>query len=406
MLYDPVLRRVQLRTFKAGRGLISTFEQDPSCDPPNLHEYDLLREYPQARVLELTQPLPRNPIPPEFRAPGGAPIYGFAATGPSDPSSWHPYLPAVISYHYPIFSWMGVSPELELRNGLLQLPEKVIYRWSAVETVICRTIKALHRLWDRTGVMEWGPACPSIHGYASSYPEESRDHAVSVVRNSLQAFQEILGFCSYAISRTPSLSSIPTDYTIFFTNPEGASDVFERLDRDPDVVYIGDLFKLLWASLGAVHRSRNFTGAVVSWACLQSYEGVHAMDAYGVPVYVRWCGIHRLKGYTQSQAAALSPWTPSIETFSVLWKDPQEYVENRKREVKKVARTSGSLESGDVLSEGSFRKPAEGEAVYGFQRIPSFDGFCRMEEQVWARALFRREGAPEVWEGFEARHLW
>jgi hypothetical protein len=67
----------------------------------------------------LSPPLCRNPVPKESRPPLAETLYGFPIRWSQANLIWLPYLPAVVSYHYPIFRNTDQRPKIVFRQDWL-----------------------------------------------------------------------------------------------------------------------------------------------------------------------------------------------------------------------------------------------------------------------------------------------
>jgi len=115
--------------------------QDPSLDPT---EVSFLDDDPHDGNLypkRLTLPLHQDPISESARGVPGRPRYGYPLCWSRPGFEWCPYLPAVASFHYPIFRGMTSAKIVRAETGW-KLRDEDIFLWSSVEFVMLRAIEA------------------------------------------------------------------------------------------------------------------------------------------------------------------------------------------------------------------------------------------------------------------------
>ena len=426
-----------LRTFPLDGELVSTFEQDPSCDPTVVkptttgskpYKYDFL--FPELLPL----PPPRNPVPSESRPPPTDPIRGFPIRWFSAELPWLAYLPAVITYHYPIFTSMNRSPDIESDRGKFKLSQPVINHWSNVESVMGSTIRKLQGMV--TVCRHHPPSYPASYGYQR--PFKKRKDAKDIVKNSLLAFQHMLAYCSYmdASVETPRASR---DQHTLHENSSRISALYRDVEDNENRGGSHILLKNLWSSLNEVRRTRNFIGVVITHDQPCDCRSVEVMRRYGVPIYVRWSSHLRLESYRNfPQGHVLASWRPSIDSFAILdlpqrsanfhpsvssvqqppsllpsvaldrYADayPWKYVEARKAH---IASNSTKPESwlGRERSAKSFNPPgSRGARTYQFTSVGTIEESTGREIPKWERTMLSRAEAQTLWNGVDPRKLW
>ncbi|KAF9790256.1 hypothetical protein BJ322DRAFT_1103923 [Thelephora terrestris] len=245
-----------LRLLRHQGSFLTTFE-DPKHDPETIKSV-WNSDDRDANLFPdpLSVPLKRDPFPHygSMKNPHGYPICW------SEPNyEWYPYLPAVISFKYTLFLGMSTNPNITHNGSGYKLDDEQISLWGNIEYVLCAAISAIG------AGLEVCKKC---------------------MTKSLNAFQRLLGYCSYLIaSRTyKSTETNPN-------NPEPSleqlfSVVYSRLDSTARNSHI--LAKHLFRTLSEIHASRNFAGIALRCTGQYDFPAVNAMYRYGVPVYVSW----------------------------------------------------------------------------------------------------------------------
>ena len=225
---------------------------------------------------------------------------------------WLPYLPAVVTYNHPIFNDMNLQPDvIRVEDGFILDPSAVVH-WQRIEFIIQTTAEKL--ISRCSTAQHLPPFYPSSYGYRQTFP--SRIEAKSVISTSVSAFHHALAYCSYAVASL----DVPQDTVeSLYEDLTSAPPVIEEIVTD-DASHV--LLKLLWSTLGEMHRMRNFSGVVVSYDRPYDCRSVRRMHRYGVPVFVRWSHISRSQSYCEfPQNGILAEWCPSADYFATLGPD-------------------------------------------------------------------------------------
>jgi len=386
--------------------------------------------------MVIQRPLRRNPIPMGSRGVETTPVHGFPVRWCSAGLEWYPYLPAVSSFHYPIFRGMNTSPHIVHETAGYVVEPSVVAHWSTVEQAMFKTIESLreHRMTTPT---HQPPSYPSQHGYRWKHPRSR--NARDAVRKSLCAFQQTLAYCSYSAAGTEH--PVHGQYKPFYQQPSLVEGIV-GLPADGEGDLSHTLHKLLWATVGEVRQTRNFIGAAISYTEPFDYEFLSEMVNYGVPVYVSWSNRHRAHSYSPHPLNdLLSQWYPPPEAFSsldslpgrlygsspssqqtsrhlstpiILHKSsqqyPREYVQQRKDQIAlKLSRrcSSNQLFLARAESAKSFTQPGRrGASVYQFERVQVFDKGVGSVTESWARIELTRANVEALWSHAKRRNLW
>lgn len=214
-------------------------------------------------------------------------------------------------YHHPIFADMNRRPDVTRVENGFALDPSVVNHWQSIESIIKTTTR---KVFGGGLAYRRGPFYPSSYGYDKIFP--TREEAKRVIKASFSAFHHALAYCSYAVASLDiprnTLESLYEDLT-------GAPSVLQDIITD-DASHI--LVKLLWSTLGEMHRMRNFSGIVVSYDRPYECQAVRRMHHYGVPVFVRWSHISRSQSYREfPHAKILATWCPSADYFAILGPD-------------------------------------------------------------------------------------
>lgn len=405
--------------------IISTFEQDPACDPAVIKTTDLQNiKYDILFPELLPTPLRRNPVPSESRPMQSDPLRGFPIRWSVPELVWAPYLPAVVTYHYPIFRNMVRSPEIIAVEGGFVLQPTAVAHWSNVEHVMQNLIEKLKA--DASMSQHRRPFPPSSYGYRRTF--RKRKDARSAISPSIAAFQHTLAYCSYTIASTDALHFPRSQHRSLYENPAQVATLLERMVSEDVRDSSHTLLKLLWATLGEIHQTRNFVGAAVTYDRPYDCKSIHDMHLYGVPVFIRWSSRFRLQSYSPlPQNELLTKWRPSTSSFAVSDQPqhppsshsstasaqqpppsppaaldrhvdsyPLQYVERRKDQISSSSnKPQAWLER--ERSAKSFESPGKsGARVYQFA----------LENQKWERRLLTRAEAGLLWKGIDPCNLW
>ena len=256
----------------------------------------------------LQRPSAQNPDPSRS-GPGarpttrGFPIYWCVAD-----LVWLPFLPAVVTYHHPIFTDMNRYPDvIHVENGFI-LDSSAVRHWYSVEFII-RT--ATEKIFSSTSTAHHRPPFyPSSYGYRQTFP--TKKEAKSVAKASVSAFHHALAYCSYAMASV----DFPRSELESYEDLAGAPSVLQNLITDDASRF---LLKQLWSTLGEMRRMRNFSGVVVSYDRPCDCQSVQRMYRYGVPVFVRWSPGSHSQSYCEfPQSEILAKWCPPAGYFAVL----------------------------------------------------------------------------------------
>lgn len=378
--------------------------------------------HPKYDVLHdqlLSPPLQRNPIPTDFRPGSASQIRGYPIRWSETEMMWLPYLPAVTSYHYPIFRNVNRSPKLIARgSGDWVIDPDVVAHWSNIEHVIRLLINQL-----KDGAFTCKHKCPyfpSSYGYRG--PFRKRKDVKSAVSSALLSFHHMLAYCSYLIASTGDLQFGRSEHKALYHDPERVGKLIENLVSDGTEVHI--LLKLLWATLGEIFRCRNFVGVVVTYTRAYDCYAVRDMWSYGVPIYIRWSNHLRLDSYCNFLGnEKLRQWYPSKDPFAVQPRnspnphpsipssqqplppppprehadlDPWQYVAMRKAKIDSTSHKPSSWSDRQRAAQ-SFKQPGRSGAMV-FQFV--------LTDKTWTRIQLSRWESKGIWDGFSPRHLW
>jgi hypothetical protein len=410
-----------LRTFKYKEDFLSTLEPERARDPVRVSKVCATGDkddnlYP----LALDLPLKYDPIPRTVRGPSRRARYGYPICWSKDGFEWHPYLPAVISFHYPIFRGMSQYPDIIHDNLGYKLKDEEIRLWANVEFVMLKTIEILQHNKLRSLVHQKPPS-PSTYGYMKGHAQAI--FAKKVVRKSLNAFQRLLGYCSYSMAGASSNCD---------------SDIYNRFDMNGVEVHI--LAKTLLATLSEIKAAANFTGIVVDYTEAYDYPAVTRMLNHGVPVYVRWPGNGRLDVYSAyhqhhnlhefrpdpkvldelrnptpiSKPLAIAP-RPAIHSqrigakTSKTYNHPMEYLRQRLEEIPTefCHLTPEKQKSAEdrLRSAREFRNMG-GAKYYKFESYTIVDEETGKEKECYIRELLSKAEAKSDFEDTDNRQLW
>jgi hypothetical protein len=427
-----------------GRRLISTYEQVPTHDPDDVttaHPSDPCNlKWDFLFPLLLSKPLRRNPTPSESRSGPSQKVHGFPIRWSRPGFMWLPYLPAVISYHYPLFRGMNMNPRIVPgADGGFVLDPDVVTHWTNIEHVLSRVINNLKQ--DAFTCSHKFPYFPSSYGYRGSFPK--RQKAKNAITPTLHAFQHMLAYSSYLMSSVGSPNFLEPGCKAWYEDPEKAGSFIDSFTpvNQPDSSHI--LLKLLWSTLGEIRKARNFIGVVVTHETPYDFSSVQAMHNYGVPVYVSWSHVRRSKSYSEYPFdSLLLPWLPPEDRFepfdlprypthplpdappppvpidrpttssiqqpphsSDVDLDPWRYVERRKASIASRTYKPQQWLSREEAAR-SFHPPGRtGALVYRFE-LSDVDESAAGSVQKWKRVLLTRANAQVFWNHANPRNLW
>ena len=222
---------------------------------------------------------------------------------------WLPYLPAVVTYLHPIFGSMNLRPDVvPVEHGFVLDPLTVI-QWENVESAIQVVTEGL--LSSASTAQHPPPFFPSSYGYRDTFP--TRKRAKNAIKPSVLAFHHVLAYCSYLVA---SLDFPRERLESFYEDLTNAPPTLQNIMTNNGS---GVVLKLLWSTLGEMHRARNFSGIVVSYNRPYNYKSIQRMQGYGVPVFVQWSCSARSQSYREfPQAEILDKWCPSPDSFAIL----------------------------------------------------------------------------------------
>lgn len=342
---------------------------------------------------------------------------------------WLPYLPAVISYHYPIFTNINLKPNVVSSCGGFTLDQDVVTHWCNIENVMCRVIN--HLKPDAYTCNHKRPFYPSTYGYRGSF--RKRKMAKECINTTLHSFHHMLAYISYLFASSDDPSFLESGCKAWYEDPQKARQFLEHfsLDNKSDSSHI--FLKLLWSTLGEIRVTRNFVGVVVTYKRPYDYQSVCHMDSYGVPIYVSWSIFQRLQSYSPFPGSyRLKKWYPSKDFFIAFDQrqhsigqcppprvpsmpspappipidkntgtSPQRYVELRKAAI--ASRTPKPLEwVSRERSAASFHPPGRsGAHVYEFVLVSTGESM-----QEWTRTHLTRAGAQLLWRHVKYKNLW
>lgn len=274
------------------------------------------------------------------------------------------------------------------------------------------------------------PLPPSKYGYTRSHTQEK--FAKKCVMKSLNAFQRLLGYCSFA-SAGGTLENLGGDSKKFYTD-FWVSDLYKKLDaKNPDVHI---LTKLLVSTLWTITKARNYSGVVINYAEAYDYFAVEKMYSFGVPIYVSWPGPgpnpyrsfrqhHYLEPYfpTDEQLKTLetppSTPTPVAQTSTIrygvhppaktpkAYDHPLDYVKRRIQEIPgELARSPHRQAMLDRLAS-ALKLVRMGSAKYfRFESTTVFDERTGGQKVCWVREELTKHYAKEDFQSAESRNLW
>ena len=377
---------------------------------------------------KLPLPLQRDPIRRLQKAPIRK-AYGYPICWCKLNFEWYPYLPAVVSFKYPIFRGMSTDPPLIHDRLGYKLSDEDISRWKNVEHVMTMAVLALQA--GRTFPPEHEqPPLPSEYGYTRGHSQEK--FAKKSVMKSLNAFQQLLAYCSYSLAgrhwsrSTQAILSSRLESTF--------SIVYAQLDSNMSSVHI--LAKDLFWTLSEMHTTRNFTGTVVRWTDGCDLATLNIMRSHDVPVYVAWPPPF-MNGITNPyksmpQSYYLNSWTPTQVNFSrqtphppepvddpsnhslpstakyqTTYDDPMDYIKLRLRDIPDELTCSRNKQA--MVDRGrsaqEFRSMGSAK-FYKFEQTTVVDKRTGEENACWIRELLTKHYAQEVFQSCDNSELW
>jgi hypothetical protein len=293
--------------------LVSTFEQGPISNLSYVKAVNKANlKYGALFPRLLPPPLPESRIHPEPRPTLPPATYGFPVCWSAAGLTWLPYLPAAVTYRHPIFMSMSLQPDVvPVEHGFV-LDPLAVGHWENVESTVQTVAERLFR--STSTAQPHPPFYPSSYGYRQTFP--TRKQAKKAIKPSILAFHHVLAYCSYAVASL----DLPRDIleALYGNFAYAHPAVQNPVDNDGSDA----LLKLLWSTLGEMHRARNFSGVVVSCHRPYDYKSVQRMEQYGVPVFVQWSHSSRSQSYSEfPQGEMIARWCPSPDTFAILCED-------------------------------------------------------------------------------------
>jgi hypothetical protein len=402
---------------------LTTFET-PEHDPPHI-QILWVSEDKDANLFPSRLPLPllRDPIQ-RFRGGRVQKAYGYPICWSQPNFEWYPYLPAVVTFNYPIFRLMSTDPTIIHGPSGYKLSDDDISLWRNVEYVISTAIRALQT--DRLlplGHQE--PRPPSEYGYTRVYSQEKFSR--KAVMKSLNAFQRLLAYCSYSLAgRCCSPDPLKPAGNI----EEVFSLVYQQLDQSSSGVHI--LAKDLYWTLHEIYSTRNFTGIVVAYSEQYNFPAVNSMYHHRVPVYISW-PFNRNPYLKFDQSFYIRRWLPLLSmvqkfeqpphpsgplnnppnptplssiTYKQTYDTPMDYVNKRCKEIPdELARSPNKQSMQDRLRSAQKITSIGKASYYTFEQVTVVSQTGEMKER-WVRKLLTRHEALEHFEDVDNAELW
>lgn len=410
-----------LRIFKHESVFLATFDEDRTRDPKRISTMDIS----DSREDNLFPSLLGGPLEGSSSALEASRVkrYGYPICWSRQGYEWYPYLPAVTKFHYPIFNGLSYSPDIIHDGHGYRLKPEEVTLWQNIEYTLLAVSAALSP-GQLTSLNYHEPEPPSAFGYARSHSQLK--FAKKCVIKSLNAFQRLLGYCSYIAAESEPFE---TNRAQFYSDA-WVSDLYHKLEpRRQQELHITT--KRLLYTLWDVRKSRNFTGVVVGYDKEYDYPAVRRMEAYGVPVYVAWPNPESNPYIPFYQHHLLAHFLPPAELFrdleavpaartsvvrygippapkdSATYDHPMDYV--RLRFEKIPAELENHPHKQSMMDRlASARKSASlGSAqFYEFDQVTVPNKQTGQQRERWTRALLTKHQAKEWFEYAEGRHLW
>lgn len=323
-----------------------------------------------------------------------------------------------------------------------KLRDEDILLWTSVEYVMLELIKAVTP-GQLASLEHVTPSLPEKFGYKRLHRLEK--FAMRAKTSSLNAFQRLLGYCSYAVASasTPAIDSLREECRVLLSEPEKAGSIFEKIRAGAPNTEIHVLVKFLSATLGEIRRTSNFAGILMHHRKAYDYPPVRTMHRYGVPVYVCWDNALKLQTYSRyNQHHILNDWAPTLEAFrdvespplpttqtsdppqlsaqtkygfpppgmpTQVFLDPMDYVRQRKIDIQMKLSTSDRKESMRSRQASAMKFGARGRngpAVYEFERKEEIDQGTGQKIICWERRRLDKEAASTAYECASRSQLW
>ena len=362
--------------------------------------------------------------------------YGYPICWSQDGYEWCPYLPAVVNFKYPIFRGMTYPPRVYHDGSGYSLAKEEIALWQNIEFVMHKVAGAAgHRQAVSLNHLE--PASPSAFGYAKSHRMEK--FARRCALKSLNAFQRLLGYCSYCMAGIISYSTLG-DHGKFFTDGDLAHRFYGKFSGLSSDVYI--LARSLLATLRQMKDEGNHAGVVVTYRNgLYDCTAVTNMLYHNVPVYVEWPEVigDPYRGY--SQPRELDKFRPSPEAMEALrnppmpepaaapiilptapatrglflpaaetqeaFDHPMDYVKLRLQNIPgEISRSARPQSMKDRLASALKHQNLGSAGFFEFNRITVVDQATGQERVRWVREKLTKADAMNFFEGVDSCRLW
>lgn len=195
---------------------------------------------------------------------------------------WYPFLPAVFTFQYPVFRGMSANPHVTRHSSGWKLTDEDIALWHAVETVMINTAAVLQE-GSLHPLEQVAPLPPREYGYARAHTQEK--FARKSITKSLNAFQRLLGYCSYSLANSTNVHRVKQD---LYSERWSMAGVYRSLGFAVESIHI--LVKNLFFTMEEMKRNGNFAGIVVDYTVGYDCSMLGTMLTGGVPVYLSWPG--------------------------------------------------------------------------------------------------------------------
>jgi len=285
------------------------------------------------------------------------------------------------------------------------------------------------------------PQTPSDYGYRRTHAKEK--FARTSVTKSLNAFQRLLGYCSFAYASCRNNVAAQETLTSLGLSNDTTSEVYGNAGWN--VPGLDIVMKNLFSTLEEVQRTRNFAGIVLKYTEQYSFPSLNTMAKHGVPVYVSWPGDGSNPYLNYHQHHYVKSWVPtdqvlrelentsdSIDTAipstsddpgpatappptsssAATYAHPMDYVNLRRRAIRSLlesASCSASRRQSILDREKSAQRVINrgGKSrYYIFESHKIFDEQTRRERVVWIRKAVSKHQAATDFEYADPRHLW
>jgi len=385
----------------------------------------------------LPLPLCRDPIPETVRGAPGRARYGYPLCFSEPGFEWHPYLPAVTSFHYPIFRGMTSAKIIRTGSGW-KLRDEDILLWTSVEFVMLKVIQAVS-FGQVVSIYHVTPDCPEVFGYKRLHTSEK--FATKAKTASLNAFQRMLAYCSYTVAATTTREASSGSEGFqppSLWNPEQMDHLFKRISADAPGTDVHVLVKFLWGTLHEIHRTSNFTGVLVHPHKHYDYPCLRTMRRHGVPVYIWWDNTLGSRTYSaHNQHHILNDWAPDFRALehsaasiagqsqtpapshyghlrpiksTQRFSDPMDYVQQRIRRIEDTLTTPDKAQSMKSRQESAMKfgihSQRWGADVYQLERKEEIDQNTGKTVIYWERRRLDKADAGTTYDNASRKNLW